>query len=111
MRILKMTLLAILAVLIVLLIIANRETVTVELLPSQLGFLTTWNQQMPLSVVMIVMATGGFALGWFWEWLRDQRTRTVAKQRRRQIVALEREVTTLRRDSGAVEDDVLELLK
>lgn len=111
MRIVKMTLLAVLALFIIMLVIANRETVTVELLPPELGFVSDWSQQVPLAVVMIVMATGGFAIGWLWEWLREQRTRSVARDRRRKIAVLEREVDSLRKDNGVEEDDVLALLK
>lgn len=111
MRILKMILLVIIALFIILLVIANRESVTVELMPAEFGFVTDWSREVPLAVVMIVMATGGFALGWLWEWLRDQRTRTVARERRRKITALEREVDTLRRDTGQEEDEVLAILK
>jgi len=111
MRILKLILLAVMALFIIMLVIANRETVTVQLLPAEFGFVSDWSQRMPLAVVMIGLATGGFALGWFWEWMRDQRTRTVARQRGRKIVKLEREVDTLRRDTGHEEDDVLALLK
>ena len=105
MRIVKLILLAVVALFIIMLVVANRETVTVQLLPAEFGFVSDWSRQMPLA------AMGGFALGWLWEWLRDQRTRTVARQRRRKIVTLEREVETLRRDTGAEEDEVLALLK
>ena len=111
MRILKMTLLAILALFIILVAVANRELVVVELLPAELGFVGDLRWEMPLFVLIIGMAAGGFALGWFWEWFHDKHVRDVARQRRRKIVALEREVEGLRRDTGVEEDEVLALLK
>ncbi|QPH55234.1 lipopolysaccharide assembly protein LapA domain-containing protein [Pontivivens ytuae] len=111
MRVLKMILLLALAVIIIMLAVANREPVVVELLPTQFQFITGWSTQVPLFVVMIVMAAGGFTLGWSWEWLREQRTRTIAARRRRQIAELEAEVQTLRKDTGREEDEVLALLK
>lgn len=111
MQILKLTLLAVLALFIILLAVANRESVVVELLPAQFGFVADFSWEVPLFIVMIGMGAGGFALGWFWEWFHDKQTRDVARQRRRKIVALEREVEGLRRETGVEEDEVLALLK
>ncbi|RED14125.1 LapA family protein [Pontivivens insulae] len=111
MRVLKICLLAVLALIMILIAIANREPVVVELLPSQLGFVTSWQREIPLFLVMFGMAIGGFVLGWSWEWLRETKTAMIARRRRKEIERLEGELAQLRQDSGTQEDDVLALLK
>lgn len=111
MRVIKMILLAVLALFMILLAIANRDAVTVELLPRQLGFVTSWQRDVPLFLVMFLMAIGGFILGWSWEWLRETKTARVARRRRKEIERLEGELAQMRQDNGTEEDDVLALLK
>ncbi|WP_316015431.1 LapA family protein [Roseobacter sp. HKCCA0434] len=111
MRFVKLVLLVLLAIIVILLAIANGQLVTVQLMPSQFAFLTDWSIQMPLFVVMIGMATAGFVIGYFLEYLREYRVRAIARRRKREIGKLEREVSTLRSETGREEDEVLALLK
>ncbi|MEL6126958.1 MAG: LapA family protein [Pseudomonadota bacterium] len=110
-RYIRLLLLLVIAVAMVLLAIANREFVTVEMVPSQFAAVAQYSIDVPLFVLMFAMATGGFVIGWSWEYLREWRLRSESSQRKRQVEKLETEVSTLKKRTGTEEDDVLALLK
>ncbi|MEL6678790.1 MAG: LapA family protein [Pseudomonadota bacterium] len=110
-RYFRLFLLLVIAVAMIFIAIANREFVTVELVPTQFAAVAQYSLDVPLFVLMVGMALGGFILGWSWEYVREWRLRSESKQRKRQVERLENEMDTLKKRTGTEEDDVLALLK
>lgn len=109
MRTIKLILLGIILAGIVLLALANREMVTLRLLPEEIdGVLPGAVIELPLFVVGILSVVTGLVLGYILEWLREHRHRRRAAEKEREAVRLKREVASLR--GGAPKDDVLALL-
>jgi lipopolysaccharide assembly protein A len=109
MRYIKWTLLGIILVAIVLLAVANREMVTVELLPPALAPILPWSVDMPLFLVSLLSILVGMILGYILEWLREHRHRRRAAQKAREAEQLSREVDRLKK-ANRPEDDVLALI-
>ncbi|MGB0497690.1 MAG: LapA family protein [Rubricella sp.] len=110
-RALRIVLLALFALVLIVLAVANRDPVTIRLLPDQMAGILQIEQQVPLFLLMIVLGGGGFTLGYFWEYLREWKIRRAAARDRREKQKLEAEVEKLRKASGEDEDDVLALLQ
>lgn len=110
MRIIKLILLAVILVGIVLLSLANREAVTLRLLPEGLSAIAQQSVELPLYVVGLLSLLTGMLLGYILEWLREHRHRRRAAQKAREAAALRDEVERLRRETGRGQDDVLALL-
>ncbi len=114
MRYVKYGLLGLLAVLLVIVALANREPVTLRLLPEALeGFLgLSWQITLPLFLVVCLGIALGLLIGFVIEWARERRYRAAARRERREKERLAREVGRLRpAGSGARGDDVLALLE
>lgn len=110
-RFVRLILLALLALFLILLAVANRDTVTLQLMPDQLAGIFQISGEVPLFVLMVVMAGGGFTLGFSWEYIREWKIRTEARRAKKEAKVLQDEVKTLRAKTGDDEDDVLALLK
>ncbi len=110
MRIIKLVLLFVILVGIVLLSLANREPVTLRLLPEGLSEIAQQSVELPLYVVGLLSVLTGMALGYILEWLREHKHRRRASQKAREAAALNSEVERLRRETGRGQDDVLALL-
>jgi uncharacterized integral membrane protein len=110
MRLLKLTLLALILIAIVLLALANREPVTLNLLPGGMQRLMPLSVQVPLFVVSLLSIVTGMVLGYLLEYLREHKHRRRASQKAREAERLERDMERLRRQAGRPEDDVLALI-
>jgi uncharacterized integral membrane protein len=110
MRTVKLVLLALILIGIVVLALANREPVTLHLLPEGMARLMPVSRQMPLFVVILLSVVLGMVIGYLFEWLREHKHRRRASANAREAAKLGREVDRLRRQSGKPEDDVLALL-
>ncbi len=111
MRTIKLILLAIILLAIVLLGLANREAVTLHLLPAGLTELVPGAViDLPLFVVILAAVLLGLVLGYLLEYLREYKHRKRAKEKQREANALNREVTQLRKDTNRPKDDVLAVL-
>ena len=93
-----------------LLALANRELVTLHLLPEGWRGVARYSIQLPLFLVGLLSVLVGMVLGYLLEWLREHKHRRRASQKTREAAQLNREVDRLRRQSGKPEDDVLALL-
>jgi putative membrane protein len=109
MRTIKLALLTVILVLIVLLALANRQFVTVELMPEPLDQVVQASVEVPLFVVSLLSILVGMILGYILEWLREYRYRRRLAQKEREAAQLSRELEQARR-SGKPEDDVLALI-
>ena len=110
---LRYILLALLAVVLLAVASANRELVTLRLLPPEmdafLGLGRTLN--LPLFLVIFASILAGLAIGVVWEWLRAANVRAEASLHKQKVGTLEREVNRLREVKAAPGDDVLALLE
>lgn len=111
-RLLRYLVILLLAVVLVVVAMANRDPVTLHLLPGDLadfaGFSAT--AEVPLFLVILAAAAAGLVIGFVWEWLREGKHRKTASRGQRQVTALAREVTRLRDQGATPRDEVLALL-
>lgn len=112
MRLLKYLFLAALAVALVVLALANRDPVTVEVLPADLAAWVGWSFsiQLPLFLVILGGIILGLAIGYVLEWLREHRHRSAASRDRRERNKLEQEVKSLKGQANEGRDEILALL-
>ena len=110
MRTFKLLLLGLILVAIVVLAVANREVVTLNLLPQGLDRVMPLSRDLPLFVVILASVVVGMVLGYLLEWLREHKHRRRAAQKAQEAARLHREVAHLRKETGRPEDDVLALL-
>jgi lipopolysaccharide assembly protein A len=110
MRTLKYLLLALILGCLVVLSLANREIVTLHLLPGGMARVMPMSLELPLFMVVLLSALVGMVAGYLLEWLREHKHRRRAAQKSREAVKLSGEVDRLRRQSGRPEDDVLALI-
>ncbi|WP_298568148.1 LapA family protein [uncultured Aliiroseovarius sp.] len=112
MRYIRYTFLAVLAIALMTVAFANRDTVTLNLLPQDLsGFLGwSWSMTLPLFVVIFAGVIAGVLIGFIWEWFREHKIRAEGARHRRERDQLAREVKTLREPKARTGDDVLALI-
>ncbi len=114
-RWMKLGFLALLAVVLLTVALANRQTVTLSLLPPDMAHFAglTWSAEMPLFLVIVLGIVAGLLIGFVWEWLREHRHRVTAAEQSREARKLKREVEALKSDKRRArgEDDVLALLE
>lgn len=112
MRYLRYLILAALAVILITVSMANREALTLRLLPEELARLAglNWEVTLPAFVSLLAAVAFGVLLGFVWEWVREHKHRATAATERKERVRLEQEV---RRFAPSQEkgDDVLALLE
>jgi len=114
MRYIRYAVLAAIAVVLITVALANRGSVTLNLLPQGLADLIRFPAELnsitlPLFLVIFAGVVGGLLLGFVWEWLREHRIRAEAATHRRENARLSREVAKIKTDKTQG-DDVLALL-
>jgi len=92
--------------------LANRDVVTVKLIPEALADLIGFNFSLglPLFVVMLGGIAAGLVIGFIWEWLREYKQRRTASNSARSVRQLEREVARLKGEKHQGKDEVLAIL-
>lgn len=113
MRYIKYLFLSAVALALVLLALANREPVTLTVLPHDLAEWVNWNFviTLPLFLILVGGVVSGLLIGFVWEWFREHRQRADAKAQRKERDQLAREVESLRGATRQNQDDVLALLE
>lgn len=113
MRYIKYLFLAALGIVLITVALANREIVTLRLLPEELGGLMGFNGTiaLPLFIIIFLGIAAGLLIGFFWEWLREHKHRAEASKKSREAAHLEREVKRLKRRDPEEKDEVLALLE
>jgi lipopolysaccharide assembly protein A len=111
MRYARYLLLVVLGLWLITVALANRDVVTLRLLPPDIQSLAGWGAvvQLPLFMVIFGSIVAGILIGFVWEWLREHKYRSAAATRAREVERLEREVA--RTAPPAPKDDVLALLE
>ncbi len=112
-RFFRYLLLALLAVGLLTVAIANRDPVTLQALPQDMGLFLglSWAIELPLFLVIFGGIGVGLLIGFFWEWARESKHRSTATTKAREVARLEREVTKLRSSQAGPQDEVLALLE
>jgi len=112
MRYIRYAILAVIAVCLITVALANRDPVTLNLLPADLSLMLGFGRSvsLPLFIVILGSVIGGVLLGFVWEWIREHKHRAEAAQERAQKEALAREFERIRTANPAATDDVIALL-
>lgn len=111
MRTIKLILLALILLGIVVLAIANREPVTVQLLPADMASLApNAKVTLPLFAHGFIAILVGMVLGYLLEYLRETKHRRRASERTREAERLTREVDELRKTTNNPKDEIVALL-
>ncbi len=112
MRYIRYAFLAFLAVVLVSVALANRDAVTLQLLPADLSILLGMQErmQLPLFIVIFGSIVAGLLVGFVWEWLREHKHRAEAARRQAEVKRLERELRRVRGERDKDKDEVLALL-
>ena len=112
-RLLRLVFLALLAIALVAVASANRDMVTLRLLPEELATVVgyDWSAELPLFLVIFAGIVAGLLIGFVWEWFREAKHRAAASQHRREAGRLEREVKRLQNEKAEPDDEVLALLE
>lgn len=112
-RAIKYVFLVVVAIALVILALANREPVTLTLLPQELAL---WSGvdvavELPLFLVILGGVVTGVLWGFVWEWLREHRHRSAARNNQREARRLAREVEALKGRRNEGKDEVLALVE
>lgn len=112
MRTIRLFFVAILAVFLIVVALANREMISVSLLPPSLQELLggQWALTMPAFLALFIAMVFGLLVGVIWEWLRESHLRAESSRRAQDLARLEREVGDLRRTHAAPRDEVVAIL-
>lgn len=112
MKYIRYAFMAAIAIVLVSVALANRDLVTLNLLPEGLAEIFGVNQSisLPLFVVIFAGIVVGLLIGFFWEWMREHKHRADARRKGREAHQLEREVKRLKGEKHKGKDEVLALL-
>ncbi|MDF1873518.1 LapA family protein [Vannielia sp.] len=110
-RYLRYGFLAALALVLLTLALANREPVTLKLLPAELAEYLNLPYQMtvPLFLALFAMIALGLLVGFIWEWFREHKHRAEAARQAREAKKAKKALAAERTKDGP-QDDVLALL-
>ncbi len=110
MRFVRYVILAAFMVAIIVLAVANKDIVSLHLMPPGLATIYQAELQLPLFIVLLATLVVGVMLGYLLEWGREMRQRREASETRREIARLRAELDRLTSKTGEKKDDVLALL-
>ena len=112
MRYIRYLFLGLIVAALVVLGMANRDMVTLNVLPPALAALVGWNFSisLPLFITGFAGVAIGLLLGYVLEWIREAKHRAEVSKRQRQVKELNREVTQLKAERNRGKDDVLAIL-
>lgn len=112
MRYIRYAFLGTLAVVLIAVSLANRDMVTLTLLPGAVSDLIGINHsiELPLFVVIFAAILVGAALGFAWEWLREHHHRVEKSQAQKELHKTQREVRRLKGREAEKKDEVLVML-
>lgn len=112
MRYVRLFVLGVFSIVLVTIALANRDPLTLRLLPEELSrlFGETWEITLPAFVILLAAVLMGVLLGFVWEWVREYRYRSEAVRQRREKERLESKLEKTGH-SEKPGDDVLALLE
>lgn len=112
MRYIRYICIAIFAVALVAIALANRNVVSLKVLPDEVSgfFAVNPTVELPLFLVILGSIVAGLLVGFVWEWVREYGQRAEAAREAREKRRLEREVARLKAEKNEGRDEVLALL-
>lgn len=112
MRYIRYFFFAVLAVALVSVAVANRDSVTLQLLPEALSRLAGLNRtiELPLYAAIFGGIAAGLLIGFVWEWMREGKYRAEAARHATEVRRLNRELRRVKGQRDEGKDDVLALL-
>lgn len=112
MRLIRYFFLVVVALALIIVAVANRQAVTLQVLPDDLAAFMPWagSVTVPLFLVIFGGILAGLLIGFVWEYLREFKVRSDLSKTNKQVRNLEREVGKLREKTGEGQDDILALL-
>jgi len=113
MRYIRLAFLASLALVLIVVAFANRDPVTLRLLPDEIDRFWSVGRALTLPLFLVIFGAIvlGVMLGFVWEWLREHKYRADAEHERRERERLSREVNRLKGASAEGQDEILRLLE
>lgn len=112
MRYIKYALIATFAVFLVFVALANRDMVSIQLIPAEVAgwFSVNYRVELPLFIIVFGGIIIGLFVGFVWEWVREHGHRANGARQAREVRRLEREVKRLKVEKHEGKDEVLALL-
>ena len=112
MRLIRLLVLAVIAIVLIVVAMANRDPLTLRLLPDEISRLLgiNWEITLPTFVILLGAVLVGVALGFVWEWVREHKHRATAVSERKERQRLEQDIKKVA-PSSETGDDVLALLE
>ena len=112
MRFIRLLVLGAIGIALLVIAMANRDPLTVRLLPDELSRLVgvNWEITLPVFAILLAAVVVGVALGFVWEWVREHKHRATAATEGKERRRLEQEVKKVA-PSADQGDDVLALLE
>ena len=112
MRYIRYACIAIFGIALVAVALANRDIVTVQVLPNEVASLFATNPKisLPMFIVIYGGVLAGLLVGFIWEWIREHDQRAEGARSAREMRRLEREVKRLKGEKHAGKDEVLAIL-
>ena len=112
MRYIRYLCIAIFAIALISIALANRQTVTLKMLPDEISqwFAVNPQAELPLFIVILGGIVAGLLVGFIWEWIREYGLRAEAAREAREKRRLEREVARLKAEKHQGKDEVLAVL-
>jgi uncharacterized integral membrane protein len=113
MRYLRYLFLSVIGILLITLALANRQIVSLRLLPGEMAEAVSMSGELRLPLFLVIFAgiVVGLLIGFVWEYLREHKHRRALSKTGREVHKLEREVKRLKGKPGDGKDDVLALLE
>ena len=112
MRLIRLSFVVLLAIILIAVALANRDVVTLNAFPANLGQYLggQWAISLPLFLVIFLAFALGMLAGLIWEYLREAHIRREARRRSGEVQRLEQEVNQLRDRHANPRDEVLAIL-
>lgn len=112
MRYIRYLFLAVIGICLLVMAMANREPVTLTLLPPEIAEFAgiAPSVSLPLFLVVLGGIVAGLLIGFVWEWLREYKYRTLAATERRERVRLQHEVSNLKGPTEKGGEDIIAIL-
>ena len=112
MRYIKYALIATFAAFLIAVALANRDMVSIQLIPAEVAGWFSMNPQieLPLFITIFGGIVVGLFVGFVWEWVREHTQSAEAARQAREMRRLQREVEKLKGEKHKGKDEVLALL-